>query len=225
MRNAIATFMLGLALSLPVGQASASPQPSDAGVQNGDNDYVLCVEQLGEEEWLVHQWVEDGAPCRFSIPPYGVMVRLDYGEMIITPSEGMIEHGTARVYTAGMPFRVIGDQAHLVSSNDIVDLVVEDGLTVILSKEGEASVVSCEMSLDPNCVRRGYYLLEGHLLALKSNGALYAWEDEECRDISPKSSGCNAAAGYGGPGPLSLLGFLFLTASWFWRRRSRRSLK
>lgn len=224
MRNLLATVMLGLALTFSVGHASASPHPSSDEMKNGD-DYVLCVEQLGEEEWLMSQWVEDGASCRFSIPPYGVMVRLDYGEMSITPSEGIITQGVARVYTAGMPFRVIGDQVHLVSSNDIVDLIVEDDLTIILSKEGEASVVSCEQSLDPNCVRRGYYLLEGHLLALKSNGALYAWEDEECRDIRPKADGCNASTGNGVQGTPPLITFLFLTALWLWRRqRKRRTL-
>jgi len=227
MRILIPAIMLGLALNLPVGQVSASPRPSRGGMKNGDNDYELCVETLVDgEEWVMRQWQEDGASCRFSIPPFGVMVRLDYGEMLITQSEGIITQGIARVYTDGMPFRVIGDQVHLVSSNDIVDLVVEDGLTIILSQEGEASVVSCEQSLDPACVRRGYYLLKGHLLALKSNGALYAWEDEECQDIRPNADGCNASAGNGVPGTPPLITFLCLTAMWLWRRqRKRRTLK
>lgn len=221
MRNSIAAVMLGLVLTLPVMHASASPRPKRGGMKNGDN-YIICVEQLGDEEWLMSQWVENGAPCRFSIPPYGVMVRLDYGEMIITPSEGIFTHGLARVYTAGMPFRVLGDQVHTVSSSDIVDIEVGDGLTIILSQEGMTSVVSCGESPDPNCVKRGYYLLEGHLLALKSNGALYAWEDENCRDIRPDPGGCNVAKGLGLNWSLSFLTFIIFTAMWLLRRCKKR---
>jgi len=220
--------MLSLALSLPVGPVGASPRENEMtpknGGENGD-DYISCVEELViGEEWVVRQWQDNGAACRFSVPPYGVMVRVDYGEMFVTPSEGIFEYGTARVYTAGIPFRVVGDQSHLISSNDIVDLVVEDGLTSILSEEGETSVISCEMSLDPNCVRRGFYLMKGHFLVLESNGAVYAWEDENYQDIIPTDSGCNASAGNEGPGPSSLLTFLCLTALWLWRRRSRHLL-
>ncbi len=221
MRNLIAAVMLGLVLTLPVMHASASPRPKRSGMKNGD-DYIICVEQLGDEKWLMSQWVEDGAPCRFSIPPYGVMVRLDYGEMVITPSEGIFTHGLARVYTAGMPFRVLGDQVHTISSSDIVDIEVGDGLTIILSQKGMTSVVSCGESPDPNCVNRGYYLLEGHLLALKSNGALYAWEDEKFRDIRPDQGGCNVAKGLGLNWSLHLLTFVILTAMWLLRRRKKR---
>jgi hypothetical protein len=212
MRNLIAAAMLGLALTFSVGHAGASPSP-----ENGED--ILCVEQLGDEKWLISQWAENGDPCRFSIPPYGVMVRLDYGEMEISPSEGVFTYGLARVYTAGMPFRVIGDQVHTISSNDIVDVEVGDGLTIILSKEGESSVVSCGESPDPDCVRRGFYLLEGHLLALKSNGALYAWEDESGKSIDPTNRGCNAAAK--GGARVKLL-FIILTVLWLLRRRKKR---
>lgn len=226
MQNLIVAVMLSLALALTAGPASASPAdstPAEVGRKDGDG-YILCVEELGPDEWVMRQWDEDGPSCRFALPLDGVFVRLDYGEMLVTPHEGVSTECIARVYTAGAPFEVIGDGAHLIASENIVDVVVQKGTTYILSKEGKTDVISCERAQNPSCVKRGFLLLEGDLLGLESNGDLCVWEDSSGQDLRYTKGGCNAAAGYPKPSWPGLAAFL-LTALWLLRRRKKRPPK
>lgn len=201
---------------VPAGAAVSSPPP---GVQkDGGGSVIQCVEELPDGSWRMAMDEYSDSPCNLNLPN-GVFLRLWKGEIITTELDGDFAHGTmARVYTSGLSYHLFGDQRHLIEPNATVELVIEEHLTHILSKEGRTSVVACGVSEDSACVRRGFTLLEGDMITLMREGQVYAWENAEGDDLTLEDTG---GCSVGGGSPPSLwMGILILwTMAWL-RRRS-----
>lgn len=156
-------------------------------------------------------------PCRLNFSD-GLHIRLDEGEIITTNREGNAMHGILRVYTSGLPYRLFGDQRHLIEANAIIDVVIEDTFTHVLSKEGQTSVIACETSEDNACIRRGFTLLEGDRITLTRDGQVYTWENFEGDDLTLEGSGGCSVGGNAKPSLWAIMALLW-TLMWFRRRR------
>lgn len=203
--------------------ADAWPIPD--GVQkDGGGSVIQCVEELpdGSLKMSVDGYSE--IPCSLNLPN-GVFLRLWQGEIITTATEGSCTHGTmARVYTSGLPFKLFGDQRHLIEPNATVEIVIEEHLTHVLSKEGRTSVVACEVSEDSACVRRGFTLLEGDLITLMREGQVYAWENAEGDDLTLESDGgCSVGPRQSGSRPSLWIIMMIWTLMWLRRRSMMRN--
>lgn len=184
----------------------------------GDGDVIDCVELLPDGSFRVKALGEGFPPCRIGFSS-GVQIRVDEGEIITTETEGNSVHGMIRVYTSGLPYRLFGDQVHLIEPNAIADVIVENNLTYIFSKEGDTSVVACEASHEVTCVQREFHLLEGDMLILTKTGHINDWEDSEGNSLSPESGGCST----GGGAPSNLWVLVLWTLMWFRRRKRQLS--
>jgi len=208
MRLIEAAVVSGL-LTLISANAVGNPRP-----KNG-NDRPSCVSEVGEGEYLMSNPEGAEVDCLFLANEAGTLIRLRQGEMIVQRETGILMHGTARIYTAGIPFSIIGDQAHLIEPDDVVDVIVEGDETLILSKEGCTGVTAC---FESEKHKKSYFLEQGDLLVLYRNGVVYAWEDAEGN--SRISDGCSQANSQSARG---FLWFLLLAVLLRLRRRSLRA--
>lgn len=181
----------------------------------GGGTAVECAEELPDGSWRMVMTGDEEAPCSLNLPN-GVFIRLWEGEIVTTETEGDFMRGIVRVYTSGLPYRLIGDERHLIEPNATADIVVKDHFTHILSREERTSVIACEMSEDEACMHRGFTLLEGDVITLQRDGHLYAWEDAEGNDLTMKSGGCSVSNGR----PPNLWVLLALWTLMWLRRRS-----
>ncbi|MBD3156869.1 hypothetical protein GF369_03500 [Candidatus Peregrinibacteria bacterium] len=184
-------------------------------LKDGGGSASQCQEELPDGKWRMVMTGEEDKPCNLNFNN-GVFIRLWEGEIVTTESEGNFMRGIVRVYTSGLPYRLIGDERHLIEPNATADIVVKDNFTHILSKEGRTSVIACELSEDEACMRRGFALLEGDMITLQRDGQLYAWEDAEGHDLTMKSGGCSVSKGR----PPCLWVILALWTLMWLRRRS-----
>jgi hypothetical protein len=181
---------------------------------------VECVQELLDGSWQATGAGEIEPPCIFNVPS-GVLLKIWEGEVNTTKTVGKITRGMIRVYTSGLPYRLIGDTRHLVEPNATIDVVIEDDLTHILSKEGETSVIACSEAEDSTCVKRGFFLLEGDRITLQRDGQVYAWENSEGDDLTmTDNGGCNVGVGKSTQSKPWLM-VLILTLLWLKRRERR----
>lgn len=192
--------------------ANAVGSPAD---ENGD-DRDSCVESLGGGVYLMSNPKGAEADCLFVANEPGTFIRLREGEMIVSRETGILMHGTARIYTAGIPYSIIGNQAHLIVPDNVVDVIVEGNMTYILSKEGCTSVTGCYEDEERS---KSYFLEQEDLLVLHKSGAVDAWED--ANGESRISEGCAQAHSVSA---CRFLWFLLLLAVLLrLRRRARKS--
>lgn len=199
----------------PAAEAVRRPIP---GVQkDGSGSVVQCAEELPDGSWRMVMDEYSDSPCNLNLPN-GVFLRLWQGEILTTETEGDLVHGTvARVYTSGLPYRLFGDQRHLIEPNAIVEIVIEEHLTHILSKEGRTSIIACGVSEDSACVQRGFTLLEGDIITLMREGQVYAWENADGDDLTLESNdGCSV-----GNDSRSSLWIVLVIWTLAWSRRRR----
>lgn len=207
-------------------RASAAPAAAVSRIlasgflKNGDteSDIVDCVEQLPEGGFRMVMTGDELEPCRLNFAN-GLHIRLDEGEIITTSTEGNSIHGMIRIYTSGLPYRLLGDQRHTIEPNATVDVVIEEHLTHVLSKEGETSVIACDVSEDSACVRRGFTLLQGDRITLTRDGQVNSWENSEGDDLTLDSQGGCSVGGKTAKTSLWAILALMWTLLWF-RRRS-----
>lgn len=189
-------------------------------LKDGGGGAIECAELLSEGRWRMVMTGDEEHPCSLNLPN-GLFIRLWEGEFVTTETEGDFMRGIVRVYTSGLPYRLIGDKRHLIEPHATADIVIEDRFTHILSKEGRTAVIACEMSEDEACMHRGFTLLEGDMITLQRNGQLYAWEDAEGHDLTMKSSG-GCSVGKGRPPNLWIILALIWTLTWLKRRSVKR---
>ncbi len=216
------TFAVPAAVwSQPMVPAVAVKRPTPGVLKNGDSGVIQCAEELPDGSWRMVMEGFSDSPCNLNLPN-GVFLRLWEGEIITTEVEGNFAHGTtARVYTSGLPYHLFGDQRHLIEPNAIIEIVIEEGLTHILSKEGRTSVVACEVSEDSACVRRGFTLLEGDLISLMREGQVYAWENADGDDLTLESNG-GCSVGTGSRPSFWIVLMMWTLMVWL-RRRSKKA--
>ena len=205
------------ASAIEVPKAVATRHPP--GVQkDGGGSVIQCVEELPDGSWRMAVDEYSDSPCNLNLPN-GVFIRLWQGEVITTELKGDFAYGTiARVYTSGLPFKLFGDQRHLIEPNATIEIVIEDGLTHIFSKEGRTSVIACGVSEDSACVRRGFTLLEGDKITLMREGQVYSWENAEGDDLTLENTG-GCSVGNGSQPSLWTVLLVMWTILWL-RRRS-----
>jgi len=193
--------------------------PNNAILKKVGESGVQCVQDLFDGSWEATGAGKTEDPCVFNVPS-GVLLKIWEGTVNTTTTKGRITHGMLRVYTSGIPYRLIGDTRHLIEPNATIDVVIEDNLTHILSKEGETSVVACAEAEDSTCVKRGFFLLQGDRITLQRDGQVYAWENSEGEDLTMMGDGgCNVGKG-AGSSPWFMVAIL--TLLWL-RRRERRT--
>ena len=176
-----------------------------------------CAQEFPKGLWHMTMEGDEEAPCSLNLPN-GVFIRLWKGEIVTTETEGDFMRGIVRVYTSGLPYRLIGDERHLIEPNLTADVIVEDNFTHILSREGRTSVISCEVSGEQDCIHRGFNLLEGDVITLQRDGQLYAWEDAEGHDLSLQSDG-GCSVSNGRPSSLWLILLALWTLTWLRRHQ------
>ncbi|MBA4336439.1 hypothetical protein C0416_01520 [bacterium] len=186
-----------------------------------DSDDIDCMELLPDGTVRMVMTGDEPSPCRLGYAS-GLMLRLDKGYFVTSETEGILTQGLLRAYTSGIPYRIIGDSRHLVEPNATADIVVEENFTHVLSKEGETSVIACEMSEDPACIKRGFLLLEGDMITLQRDGQVYAWENSQGDDLSLKEQG-GCSTGKGRTSSPWIMMALFWTLMWLRRRKPRDS--
>lgn len=191
-------------------------------LKNGDTDSELdCMELLPDGRVRMVMTGDEPVPCRLGFAS-GLQIRLDEGELVTSETEGIFTRGFLRVYTSGIPYRLLGDQKHLVEPSATVDVVVEDSFTHVLSKEGQTTVVACEESDDPACVKRGFFLLQGDFITLERDGQVYDWQNSQGDDLALKEEGgCSTGKG-GSSSPWVVLALMW-TLMWLRRRKPRDS--
>lgn len=189
--------------------ANAVGNPAD------DDDLDSCVESLGGGLYLMSNPKGAETDCLFVANEPGTFIRLREGEMIVSRDTGILMHGTARIYTAGIPYSIVGNQAHLIIPDNVVDVIVEGKMTYILSKEGCTSVTGCYEDEERS---KSYFLEQEDLLVLSQSGALIAWEDADGE--SRIDGGCAQAHSKSAKGFLWFL--LLMVVSLRLRRRTRK---
>lgn len=203
MRLLEAAVVSGL-LTFCSANAVGAPRPNE-------DDRPSCVEMVGEDEYFLSNPEGAEFDCLFLANEAGTLIRLRQGEMVVTRETGILMRGTARIYTAGIPFSIIGDQVHLIDPDNVLDVIVEGNLTYILSKEGCTDVIGCYENEGRS---KSFFLEQGDLLVLYRSGSVYAWEDAEGN--SRVSDGCAQGHSKNARG---LFWFLPFTAVLLWLRR------
>lgn len=184
----------------------------------GDVDDIDCMELLPDGTIRMVMVGDELAPCRLGYAS-GLMLRLDKGYFVTSETKGDLTTGLLRAYTSGLPYRIIGDSRHLIEPNATADIVVEDSFTHVLSKEGSTSVIACEASEDPACIRRGFLLLQGDTITLQRDGQVYAWENSQGDDLSLKEQG-GCSTGNGRTSSPWVMALFWTLTLWLRRRRT-----
>jgi len=185
-------------------------------------EIVDCVNQLPDGSFRMVMSGEEAASCRLGFTS-GVQIRLDKGEIVTTERKGTVIHGIVRIYTSGVPYRVLGDQIHLIRPNATVDVIVENNLTYILSREGNTSVVACGGD-KATCQKRELTLFQGEKIILTKSGQVYDWRNSEGEILLQEEGGCKVASSGNQANDLWLILVILMairTQTWLKRQRQK----
>lgn len=167
--------------------------PAGSSMKDGSKDGFDSCEITpveGTDEWAVS--ASDGASCPFSVPS-GVMVKvLSGGSAMISPVKAFILEGQIEVQTATLPFTVENTD-HVVDPDRTVAVGIQDSLLLVRSLAGETRILACGAANARCTERQVYYLLEGEMLAIKTDGSWWAYEDRTGK-VQYNQSGCSQSA-------------------------------